>query len=65
MFVKIFVFVCFFIVVGFKGLVEMVCDVCGFVIKFYIEEGNYDLVGNNIFVFFIWDVIKFFDFIYI
>lgn len=63
--VCIFVFICFFIVVGGVGLVDMLCDVCGFVVKFYICEGNWDLVGNNILVFFIQDVIKFFDLIYV
>lgn len=50
---KIFVFVWFLIVVGFCGSVDIVCDVYGFVICFYIDEGNFDIVGNNIFVFFI------------
>lgn len=61
----ILVFVCFFIVQGLCGFVDMVCDVCGFVVKFYIDEGNFDLVGNNMLVFFIQDVIKFFDFVYV
>lgn len=33
--------------------------------KFYIEEGNWDLVGNNIFVFFLCDLLKFFDLNYV
>lgn len=61
----ILVFVCFFIVQGGVGLVDIVCDICGFVIKFYIDEGIFDLVGNNILVFFIQDVMKFFDFVYV
>lgn len=62
---KIECFFRFFIVVGERGSVDVVRDFRGFVMKYYIEEGNWDLVGNNMFVFFICDVIKFFDFIYI
>ncbi len=43
---------------------DVVRDVRGFSIKFYTEEGNYDLVGNNIPVFFIQDAIKFPDFVH-
>lgn len=63
--VKMFVFICFLIVVGGVGLVDILCDVCGFVVKFYIKEGNWDLVGNNILVFFIQDVMKFLDLVYV
>lgn len=49
-------FVCFFIVVGECGVVDVECDIWGFVLKFYIEEGNWDLVGNNILVFFFRDL---------
>lgn len=61
----ILVFVCFFIVQGGVGFVDIVCDICGFVIKFYIEEGIFDFVGNNTLIFFIQDVYKFFDFVYV
>jgi Catalase len=37
-------------------------DVRGFAVKFYTDEGNWDIVGNNIPVFFIQDAIKFPDF---
>ncbi|WP_293943761.1 MULTISPECIES: catalase [unclassified Sphingobacterium] len=39
-------------VAGFKGSTDLARDVRGFSVKFYTEEGNYDLVGNNIPVFF-------------
>ncbi len=51
--VKTPVFVRFSTVVGFRGSADTVRDVGGFAVKFYTEEGNYDLVGNNIPVFFI------------
>lgn len=51
-------------VVGSKGSADTVRDVRGFAVKFYTEEGNYDLVGNNIPVFFIQDAIKFPDLIH-
>lgn len=51
-------------VVGSKGSSDTVRDVRGFAVKFYTEEGNYDLVGNNIPVFFIQDAIKFPDLIH-
>ncbi|HMG14841.1 MAG TPA: catalase, partial [Saprospiraceae bacterium] len=47
------VFVRFSTVAGFKGSSDLARDVRGFAVKFYTEEGNYDLVGNNIPVFFI------------
>lgn len=39
-------------------------DVRGFAVKFYTDEGNFDLVGNNMPVFFIQDAIKFPDFVH-
>ena len=47
-----------------QGSADTVRDVRGFATKFYTEEGNYDLVGNNIPVFFIQDAIKFPDFVH-
>ncbi|MBU3100289.1 MULTISPECIES: catalase [Clostridium] len=58
------IFVRFSIVVGSKGVADTVRDVRGFSIKFYTNEGNYDLVGNHIPVFFIRDAIKFPDLIH-
>lgn len=58
---KMEMFVCFIIVVGECGVVDVECDICGFVLKFYIEEGNWDLVGNNMLVFFLCDLCKFLD----
>ena len=58
------VFVRFSTVVGFRGSADTVRDIRGFAVKFYTEEGNYDLVGNNIPVFFIQDAIKFPDFVH-
>lgn len=49
---------------GGRGSADVVRDVRGFSIKFYTEDGNYDLVGNNIPVFFIQDPIKFPDFVH-
>ncbi|WP_180120015.1 catalase [Acinetobacter sp. YH12086] len=49
---------------GGRGSADVVRDVRGFSIKFYTEDGNYDLVGNNIPVFFIQDAIKFPDFVH-
>src|SRR5690606_19043000 len=62
--VKTPVFVRFSTVVGFKGSADTVRDVRGWATKFYTEEGNYDLVGNNMPVFFIQDAIKFPDFVH-
>lgn len=62
--VKTPVFVRFSAVVGSRGSADTVRDVRGFATKFYTEDGNYDLVGNNIPVFFIQDAIKFPDFIH-
>lgn len=62
--VKTPVFVRFSTVVGFRGSADTVRDVRGFAIKFYTQEGNYDLVANNMPVFFIQDAIKFPDIIH-
>lgn len=62
--VKTPVFVRFSTVAGSKGSAETVRDARGFATKFYTEEGNYDLVGNNIPVFFIQDAMKFPDLIH-
>ncbi|WLV24345.1 catalase [Aciduricibacillus chroicocephali] len=58
------VFVRFSTVLGSRGSADTVRDVRGFATKFYTEEGNYDLVGNNMPVFFIQDAIKFPDIIH-
>ncbi|MFM1653287.1 catalase KatA [Brevibacillus sp. B_LB10_24] len=58
------VFVRFSTVAGENGSADTVRDPRGFAVKFYTEEGNYDLVGNNTPVFFIRDAIKFPDFIH-
>lgn len=58
------VFVRFSTVAGELGSADTVRDPRGFAVKFYTEEGNYDLVGNNTPVFFIRDAIKFPDFIH-
>lgn len=55
------VFVRFSTVAGNKGSTDLARDVRGFAVKFYTDEGNYDLVANNIPVFFIQDPIKFPD----
>jgi catalase len=58
------VFVRFSTVVGERGSADTVRDVRGFAVKFYTDEGNWDLVGNNMPVFFIQDAIKFPDLIH-
>jgi len=58
------VFVRFSTVVGARGSADSVRDPRGFAVKFYTEEGNYDLVGNNLPVFFIRDAIKFPDMVH-
>ncbi|WP_234348102.1 catalase [Streptomyces specialis] len=58
------VFLRFSTVAGNLGAADAVRDPRGFAVKFYTEEGNYDLVGNNTPVFFIKDAIKFPDFIH-
>ena len=51
-------------VAGEKGSADTVRDVRGFALKFYTQEGNWDMVGNNTPTFFIRDAIKFPDFIH-
>jgi catalase len=58
------VFVRFSTVAGSRGSSDMARDVRGFAVKFYTEEGNFDLVGNNIPVFFIQDAVKFPDLVH-
>ncbi|EJD04347.1 catalase-domain-containing protein [Fomitiporia mediterranea MF3/22] len=58
------VFVRFSTVQGPRGSADTVRDVRGFATKFYTQEGNWDLVGNDIPVFFIQDAIKFPDFVH-
>ncbi|HEX6297964.1 MAG TPA: catalase [Burkholderiales bacterium] len=58
------VFVRFSTVVGERGSTDTARDVRGFAVKFYTDEGNFDLVGNNIPVFFIQDAMKFPDLVH-
>ncbi|MED4403363.1 catalase [Metabacillus fastidiosus] len=58
------VFTRFSTVQGSKGSSDTVRDVRGFAVKFYTDEGNFDLVGNNMPVFFIQDAIKFPDLVH-
>ena len=58
------VFVRFSTVAGERGSTDTPRDVRGFATKFYTEEGNFDIVGNNIPVFFIQDAIKFPDLVH-
>jgi catalase len=62
--VKTPVFVRFSTVAGSRGSSDLARDVRGFAVKFYTEEGNFDLVGNNMPVFFIQDAVKFPDLIH-
>ncbi len=57
-------FLRFSTVAGERGSADTVRDVRGFALKFYTEEGNWDLVGNNTPVFFVRDPMKFMDFIH-
>ena len=57
-------FVRFSTVAGSKGSFDLARDVRGFAVKLYTQEGNWDIVGNNIPVFFIQDAIKFPDVIH-
>ena len=57
-------FVRFSTVVGERGSADTARDVRGFAVKFYTDEGNWDLVGNNIPVFFIQDAMKFPDLVH-
>ncbi len=58
------VFVRFSTVAGERGSVDTARDVRGFAVKFFTDEGNWDLVGNNIPVFFIQDAMKFPDLVH-
>src|SRR5215204_4275967 len=58
------VFVRFSTVAGSRGSTDLARDVRGFAVKFYTDEGVFDLVGNNMPVFFIQDAIKFPDLIH-
>ncbi|HEY8398880.1 MAG TPA: catalase [Flavihumibacter sp.] len=58
------VFVRFSTVQGSRGSTDLARDVRGFAVKFYTSEGNFDLVGNNMPVFFIQDAIKFPDLVH-
>ena len=58
------VFVRFSTVAGSRGSTDLARDVRGFAVKFYTAEGNFDLVGNNMPVFFIQDAIKFPDLVH-
>ena len=57
-------FVRFSTVAGSKGSFDLARDVRGFAVKLYTKEGNWDLVGNNIPVFFIQDAIRFPDLVH-
>jgi catalase len=57
-------FVRFSTVAGAKGSADLARDVRGFAVKLYTQQGNWDLVGNNIPVFFIQDAIKFPDLVH-
>lgn len=61
---KIPVFARFSTVAGSRGSTDLARDARGFAVKFYTEQGNYDLVGNNIPVFFIQDASKFPDLVH-
>jgi len=58
---KIFLFARFSTVAGERGAADAERDIRGFAVKFYTEEGNWDLVGNNTPVFFLRDPLKFPD----
>jgi catalase len=58
------VFVRFSTVLGERGSTDTARDVRGFAVKFYTDEGNWDLVGNNIPIFFIQDAMKFPDLVH-
>ena len=58
------VFVRFSTVAGERGSTDLARDVRGFAVKFYTDEGNWDIVGNNIPVFFIQDAMKFPDLVH-
>ena len=58
------VFVRFSTVIGERGSTDTARDVRGFAVKFYTDEGNWDLVGNNMPIFFIQDAMKFPDLVH-
>lgn len=58
------VFVRFSTVAGSRGSTDLARDVRGFAVRFYTQEGNFDLVGNNMPIFFIQDAIKFPDLVH-
>ncbi|WP_370898406.1 catalase [Chryseobacterium gossypii] len=58
------IFIRFSTVAGNRGSTDLARDVRGFAVKFYTDEGNYDLVANNMPVFFIQDAIKFPDLVH-
>jgi catalase len=58
------VFARFSTVAGERGAADAERDIRGFALKFYTEEGNWDMVGNNTPVFFVRDPLKFPDFIH-
>ncbi|EUC51315.1 hypothetical protein COCMIDRAFT_79517 [Bipolaris oryzae ATCC 44560] len=58
------VFIRFSTVAGSRGSADTARDVHGFAVRFYTDEGNFDIVGNNVPVFFIQDAIKFPDLIH-
>lgn len=62
--IKTPVFVRFSTVAGSKGSTDLARDVRGFAVKFYTEEGTWDLIGNNMPIFFIQDAMKFPDLIH-
>jgi len=62
--IKTPVFVRFSTVAGSRGSTDLARDARGFAVKFYTQEGNYDLVGNNMPVFFIQDAMKFPDLVH-
>jgi len=62
--IKTPVFARFSTVAGGAGSIDLPRDVRGFAVKFYTQEGNFDLVGNNIPVFFIQDAMKFPDLVH-
>lgn len=62
--IKTPVFARFSTVAGFRGSTDVPRDIRGFAVKFYTQEGNYDLVGNNTPIFFIQDATKFPDLVH-
>lgn len=57
-------FIRFSTVAGFRGSTDLARDIRGFSVKFYTQEGNFDLVGNNVPVFFIQDSMNFPDLVH-